>query len=93
MSNAKHASFISVAALLLVAGCAGQSWVPGPDARGTVEEARAKCSIFARHSGGSFAAVGTPRFVAGATVGYAVGDAVRAGQDYDDCMMASGWLP
>jgi hypothetical protein len=45
----------------------------------------------ARHGGGSFAASGTPSFVAGATLGNAIGESIRAQQDFNDCMEASGW--
>lgn len=82
--------FVFIAA----AGCATQNWVAGPDARGTVQEASAQCSIFARHSDqGSFEASGSPKFVAGAAAGYAVGRIIESNADYNDCMAASGWLP
>lgn len=84
-----------VAALLSlsIAGCASENWAPGPDARGTVQEATARCDLMARHPGGGFIAAGSPRFVAGAAAGYAVGSAISAYLDYNDCMMANGWVP
>lgn len=84
-----------VAALLAlsIAGCASENWAPGPDARGTVTEATARCDLMARHSGGGFFAAGSPRFVAGAAAGYAVGSAISSYLDYNDCMKASGWVP
>jgi len=84
---------LAVILALSSAGCASGNWVPGPDARGTVEEATARCDLMARHSGGGFFAAGSPRFVAGAAVGYAVGSAINASLDYNDCMKASGWVP
>jgi len=76
-----------------IAGCASENWAPGPDARGSVDEATAQCDLMARHSGGGFAVAGSPRFVAGAAAGYAVGRVIGAYLDYNDCMKASGWLP
>lgn len=77
--------------LLVLAGCATHTWAPGPDAKGTFEEANAQCQLMARHSGGSYYASGTPSFVAGATAGAAIGEAIRTQADYNDCMAASGW--
>lgn len=77
---------------MFLAGCASHQWAPGPDAKGTFEEANARCSLLARHSGGGFYAQGSARFVAGAALGAAVGDAIRANGDYNDCMAATGWV-
>jgi hypothetical protein len=46
----------------------------------------------ARNSGGSFAASGNAKFVAGAALGNAIGESIRANQNFNDCMLASGWL-
>jgi hypothetical protein len=77
---------------VFLAGCATHEWAPGPDAKGTFEEANARCSLVARHSGSGFYAQGSARFVAGAALGAAVGDAVRANADFNDCMAATGWV-
>ena len=82
---------VSVSVLAL-AGCATHDWAPGPNANGTFGEAKARCSIMARHSGGSFYAAGSPQYVAGAAAGAAMGDAIRAQADFNDCMSASGWI-
>ena len=84
---------VAVVLAMGVAGCASENWVPGPDARGTMEEATARCDLMARHSGGGFYAQGSERFVAGAAAGYAAGRLLRAYLDYNDCMKANGWLP
>ena|SRR5690348_7477696 len=84
--------FGAVVCCVILAGCATHTWAPGPDARGTFDEAKARCSLMARHSGGGFYASGTPSFVAGAAVGAAIGEAVRANADFNDCMQASGWV-
>jgi hypothetical protein len=55
------------------------------------EPAKARCSLVARHSGSDFIAYGSQSYVAGAALGHALGEAVRAQQDFDDCMSASGW--
>jgi hypothetical protein len=46
----------------------------------------------ARHSGGGFYASGTQQFVASAALGAAIGDAFRSQDDFNDCMLASGWV-
>lgn len=53
----------------------------------------AKCRYLARHGGASFAAVGDPNFVAGAAVGSAIGNGIRAANDYNDCMEMQGYTP
>ena len=77
---------------LLLAGCVSHTWAPGPDAQGTFEEAKARCSLMARASERGFYASGSPRFVAGAALGAAVGNAVEAQANFNDCMSATGWI-
>ena len=87
--------YFAVAAFLaagFLAGCATHTWAPGPNAKGTFDEAKARCSLMARHSGGAFLAAGDPNFVAGATVGAAIGNAIRTQADFNDCISASGWV-
>jgi hypothetical protein len=84
-------------AILLAAGvslgaCAVHNWEPGPGVDAAdFDAARARCSIFARHSGGGFVAIGSENYVAGATLGHAIGETVRTQRDFNDCMLASGW--
>lgn len=78
--------------LVLLAGCASHTWAPGPDARGTFDEARGRCSLMARHSGHGFYAAGSERFVASAALGAAIGNAIRTQNDFNDCMSANGWV-
>jgi hypothetical protein len=78
--------------LTVLAGCAQHTWVPGPGAdTADFDVAKARCSLMARHDGSSFSASGSPSFVAGSSVGYALGEAVRTQQDFNDCLLASGW--
>jgi hypothetical protein len=83
-----------VALAVILTGCATKAWVPGPNASPalTLEQQKAQCSMMARHGGTGFAAAGEPAFVAGAAVGHGVGNAVRAGADFNDCMLAAGYL-
>ena len=46
----------------------------------------------ARDGGNSISAAGSTRFVAGAIIGNAVGNAFKANADFNDCMQASGFL-
>lgn len=79
---------------LALAGCAHQDWRAGPTVNNTVtqEQVAAQCRIGARHGGSGFVAAGAPGFVAGAALGNAVGNAAVAVQDFDDCMLANGYL-
>jgi hypothetical protein len=82
---------ISIAIVALF-GCASHTWAPGPDARGTFDETKGRCSLLARNSGGAFAASGNAAFVAGAATGNAIGNAITAQNNFNDCMLASGWV-
>lgn len=77
----------------LLGGCARHNWVPGPTASiQDFDQQRAQCSLAARHANqGGFYAAGSPNFVAGAAIGNAVGQGVRTQQDFNDCMLATGW--
>jgi hypothetical protein len=78
--------------LLTLAGCAGHKWAPGPGMSAVdFEPAKARCSLLARHGGSDFAAYGSPNYVAGAALGHALEEAARTQQDFNDCMLASGW--
>jgi hypothetical protein len=46
----------------------------------------------ARNSGSSFVAYGNANYVAGAMLGNAIGEAIRAKQNFNDCMTMHGWL-
>ncbi len=84
-----------VAAAMIVAfslgGCVSHAWVAGPDVHATLAEQTAQCRIIARHGGSGFYASGSPGFVAGAAIGNAIGNAVQANADFNDCMAANGW--
>jgi hypothetical protein len=80
--------------LSLVACAAPSQWAPGPGvALAEFEPTKARCSLMARHSGGSFSAYGSPNFVAGAALGNAIAESARAQADFSDCMKGSGWIP
>ena len=76
----------------LLAACASHTWVPGPQvAISDFDQQKAQCSMMARHGGTGFFAAGNPNFVAGAALGHGIGNAVRGQQDFNDCMLMSGW--
>jgi hypothetical protein len=86
-----HGPFLVLLALML-SGCAVHTWAPGPNVNAAdFESTKAKCSLMARSGGSSFAAVGSPDFVASAAVGAAIGNGVRTQRDFNDCMLAGGW--
>ncbi len=83
---------IATAAIVAgLAGCVSHNWTPGPDARGTFEEQSAACRMLARAGDVGFVAVGRPAYVAGAALGNAIGNAVRANATFNDCLEAAGW--
>ncbi len=83
----------ALAAASILTGCvASHEWAPGPGmAAADFEQAKARCSLEARHSGGGFAAVGSPAFVGAAALGATIGSSNRTQQDFNDCMLATGW--
>jgi hypothetical protein len=88
----RHALLVGIAVAL--AGCASHNWTPGPNvAPGlTFDQQKARCSLMARHGGSGFAVAGDPNFVAGAAIGHGISEGVRTQQDFNDCMLASGWV-
>jgi hypothetical protein len=56
-----------------------------------IQAQSAKCRLFARQGERGFVAFGSQSYVAGAALGNAIGNAVRAAADYKDCMIASGF--
>ena len=85
-------SCVMVILAVAVGGCTTHTWAPGPGINpASFSAAKAQCSLFARHSGGGFSASGSAKFVAGAALGYGIGDAVRQNDDFNDCMLAGGW--
>ena len=85
--------YLRTAALaLLLSGCAGHTWAPGPGvSAGDFEPTKARCSLMARHGGSDFVAYGNANYVAGAALGHAIGESIRTQADFNDCMQASGW--
>lgn len=78
---------------LLAGGCATHNWAPAPgkDPNQFTSD-KARCSLMARHANnGGVYAYGSEEFVAGAMVGNAIGNAIGANQDFNDCMQAVGW--
>ena len=85
--------------LLLLGGCVQHTFAPGPGlSSNDFGPDSARCRLFARgsQSGFAFGAAGSPKFVGaamgGAAVGYAIGSAVERNQNFNDCMMARGWV-
>ena len=80
-------------ACLTLTGC-GHTWVKPGATQTDFSRDAARCRLMARGmSAGGFAALGSPGYVAGATLGYGIGSAIRQQSNYDDCMMAVGYTP
>jgi len=84
--------------LCLLSACANHTFAPGPGKSALdYEPDAAKCRLFSRGANPdfAFAASGSPRFVAGSTVGAAIGygiaTAIRTNENYNDCMELNGW--
>ena len=90
MKRLRSAAALTLSVLSL-AGCATHTWVAGPDARGTFSEADGRCKLLANNTGGGFYAQGSQQFVAGAALGAAIGEGIKAQNNYNACMEASGW--
>ena len=85
---------IAVMLVLALAGCANHRWAAGPNVNPTLtfEQQEAQCRYMARHGGTAMVAAGSPAFVAGAGLGHGIGNGIRAGQDFNDCMQAAGYV-
>ncbi|MGD0107527.1 MAG: hypothetical protein ABSC06_26335 [Rhodopila sp.] len=93
MRQISHLILLALMAISINA-CATPIYAPGPGVNAaTFEPTKARCSLMARHAGGSFAAYGDASYVAGAALGNAIGEAIRTRADFDDCMKANGWMP
>lgn len=80
---------------LALGGCAHKAWVAGPNVppQLTYEQVAANCRMMARGTATGVMAAGSPAFVGGALVGSAIGNGVKVAANFDDCMLASGYLP
>jgi hypothetical protein len=91
VSSGKRATVVVILVLSL-GGCVSHTWAPGPGmSTADFGQSKARCSLLARHSGSGFAASGSANYVAVATLGHAIGESIRANQDFNDCMEATGW--
>jgi hypothetical protein len=92
VNSGKRAMAVMILVLSL-GGCVSHNWAPGPGmSAADFGRAKARCSLLARHSGSGFAASGSSSYVAGAALGHAIGESIRANQDFNDCLEATGWL-
>jgi hypothetical protein len=92
------ARFLIPIILPLVTSCVHHAFAPGPGQTAwDFEPDAAKCRLFARGAGSgySFAAAGSPRFVAsysaGAALGVGIASAIEQNENFNDCMQARGW--
>ena len=94
MFSSRATISMAMLALLGMAACSHQAWVPGPNlpANSDAVRAKARCDLWARSNtrGGGWAA-GPAIFVGAAALGNSVATGVRRGDDSDDCMLAAGY--
>src|ERR1700730_2562605 len=83
-----------VASIACIAGCAPTIWDKPGATQADFTRDSARCRILARGmNSGDFYAEGSPKFVAAATVGNAIGTAINRQETFHDCMMAVGYSP
>jgi len=83
---------MAILTMISISGCAQHTWSPGPGMNLTdFEPAKAGCSLVARNGGSGLVVYGRPTFVAGAALGHAIGESIRAQANFNDCMSAQGW--
>jgi hypothetical protein len=83
-----------VVSIVCMAGCAPTIWDKPGATQADYNRDSARCRILARGmNSGDFYAEGSPKFVAAATVGNAIGTAINRQETFHDCMMAVGYTP
>src|SRR6266849_1209633 len=81
-------------AALIVGACAPTVWEKPGASQADFMRDSARCRLLARGmNSGDFYAEGSPKFVAAATLGNAIGTAINQQGTYRDCMMAVGYAP
>ena len=83
----------SMPIIVVLGGCAHENWAPaaGKDPNSYTQD-KARCAYIARHGNQtSWYAYGKTEQVAAYGLGVAIGDAVGAARDFDDCMQMLGW--
>lgn len=85
---------IAAAAVIAVtlSGCVSHQWAYGPTATMPFNQASGQCKLTAMGSDQGFVAFGRANFVAGAALGNAIGNSVRANRVYNACMEAQGFV-
>jgi len=83
-----------IVTLFILATCAPTVWQKPDATTADFTQDSARCRLLARSmNSGDFYAEGSPKFVAAATVGNALGTAIGQHATYEDCMMAVGYTP
>jgi hypothetical protein len=85
---------VALVACVALFGCAPTIWDKPGATQADFNTDSARCRILARGmNSGDFYAEGSPKFVAAATVGNAIGTALNRQETFHDCMMAVGYTP
>jgi hypothetical protein len=75
-----------------LSGCVQHEWLPSSGMQSAdFAPAKAQCSMIASNSGVGFAAYGSQSYVAGAALGNAIGNSIRAQETFNNCLLAKGW--
>src|SRR5438105_2568927 len=89
-----RSKIVALAACLEIVACAPTIWDKPGTTQVQFNQDSARCRLLARGmNSGDFYAEGSPKFVAAAAVGNAIGTAVNQQATYHDCMMAVGYTP
>jgi len=85
---------VTMAVVLAVSlsGCVYHQWAYGPGTTKPFGQASGECKLAGLGSQQGFLAFGNSSYVAGAALGNALGNAVRANATYNACMEAQGFV-
>ena len=85
---------VALFACLQMVACAPAVWEKPGGTQAEFNQDSARCRLLARGmNSGDFYAEGSPKFVAAAALGNAIGTAINQQGNYRDCMMAVGYTP
>ena len=87
-----HSTSAVVLFAFLLSGCVAHQWTPGPTATMPFTQASGNCKLVAMGAEKSSFAFGSPGFVAGASIGAGLGNAIRVNSAYNACMEAAGFV-
>ena len=87
-----HSTSTIVLFAFLLSGCVSHQWTRGSTATMPFTQASGNRKLVAMGAERGSFAVGSPSFVAGASIGAGLGNAIRVNSAYNACMEAAGFI-